>query len=235
LAERDKFLDWAGRAVRSPDTQTKQQAYAEVIGYLNGVLAERKANPGTDLISRVVTAQVRGRPITDEEALGMCVTLFLGGLDTVAGMMGFIALFLARNPGHRRELIEHPELMTPAIEELLRCHGLTATTRLVTQDMEFHGVRLAKGDLVMVPTNLHGSDERRFPNALQVDFHRPEAQKMTDFHATFGNGPHRCVGANLGRNEIRIFLEEWLKPIPDLEVKPAEGVRLAPRGVVTVY
>lgn len=234
LQERDKFLGWAEQAVRAPNIEARRAAYDVVIQYLVGVIAERKAKPGEDLISRVVHATVRGRQMSDQELLGMCVTLFLGGLDTVASMLGFMAWHLARHPEHRRELIEHPELVPYAVEELLRRHGLTSTVRLVTRDMEFHGVQLAKGDLVMVPTLLHGTDERRFERPLEVDFHRPEAQRMGDFHATFGNGPHRCVGANLGRGELRIFLEEWLKRIPDFEVKPGEQVRVEPGSVLAV-
>jgi cytochrome P450 len=65
--------------------------------------------------------------------------------------------------------------------------------------------------MILLPTTLHGLDERAFPNPLEVDFNRP-----TPMHSTFGNGPHRCPGSNLGRTEIKVFLEEWLKRIPDL-------------------
>jgi cytochrome P450 len=86
--------------------------------------------------------------------------------------------------------------------------------------MEFAGVSLKQGDMISTPTPLAGIDERANECPMKVDFHRGNGQ-----HATFGNGPHVCPGANLARNEVRITLEEWLKRIPEFQVAPGQSVQ----------
>jgi cytochrome P450 len=71
----------------------------------------------------------------------------------------------------------------------------------------------------MVPLYMHGLDEERWDNPLEVNFEREDVR----FHASFGNGPHKCPGSNLARVETRIFLEEWLKRIPDFEITPGKN------------
>lgn len=219
MEHRELFLGWAEAAVRSPDAAAKRAAYQQAIDYLSEVITERSENPGDDLISMVIAGEVDGRPLDHDEVLGMCTLLFVGGLDTVAGMISFIAMFLAENPGHRRQLIESPEIIPQAIDELLRRHGMSNTVRLITRDTEHKGLQLKQGELIMVPISLHGLDDRRWVDPLTVDFTRD-----TRGHATFGTGPHRCPGAGLARAEIRVFLEEWLQRIPDFSIKPGEKV-----------
>ena len=216
VADREKFTQWGEVMTRVPDQEAMQKALQATIAYLADIIKERTANPKSDLISRVVKAQVNGRPIRPDEVLGMTTLLFFGGLDTVASMLSFTARFVARNPAHRRQLVEDPKLIPAAIEEILRRHGLSNTVRVVTRDVELGGAQLRKDDLIMVPISLHGMDERRYENPLQIDF------KRKPVHATFGNGPHRCPGANLARTELRVFLEEWLKRIPEFEITPGK-------------
>ena len=145
----------------------------------------------------------------------MIFLLLVGGLDTVASAMGFAARFLATSEAHRRELIEHPERIPDAVEELLRRFPVVNAGRVVVRDMEYKGVEMRAGDQIIMPTTLHGVDDRKFDDPLKVDFARP-----TPIHSTFGNGAHRCPGSLLARTELKIFLEEWLKRIPDFRIKP---------------
>lgn len=215
LTRREEFLEWAEDIVRGAHDK-KHAAYAKSIEFLNGVVTERYANPGGDVISQVLTSNIGNRRISLEEGMGIATNLFLGGLDTVASMMGFIALFLATHPDHLKELVSDPDRIPAAVEELLRRHGLSNTVRLITEDHDFHGFPLKAGELIMVPISLSGMDDRLWSKPLEVDFSR-NCKNMD----TFGNGPHRCPGANLTRTEITIFLEEWLKRIPDFRL--AEG------------
>jgi cytochrome P450 len=212
--KRDQFLDWACTMAHSSDPVIQAQVVKESTAYLTGLIEERLRNPGADMISRVVTGKIDGRPMQLDEMVGFCTILFFGGLDTVASMMGFIALFLARNPGHRKQLIENPALIPAAIEEFLRRFGLSNTARVLAKDFEYKGVSFKKDDMMLVPISMSGMDERRYPNPLAIDFNRKP------LHATFGNGVHRCPGSMLARIEIRVFLEEWLKRIPDFSVNP---------------
>lgn len=214
-ADRDMLLEWADQQVRPTSEEENHQAFENLFAYAAKKVAERKANPGNDLISQLTRAQIDGQPITVEQLTPMIFLLLVGGLDTVASAMGFAARFLATSPAHRRELIEHPERIPNAVEELLRRFPVVNQGRLVVQDLEYKGVTMRAGDQIILPTTLHGIDDRKFDDPMKVDFSRP-----TPIHSTFGNGAHRCPGSLLARTELRIFLEEWLKRIPEFSIKP---------------
>jgi cytochrome P450 len=218
LPEGDRLtlLPWADIAVRSNDPVAKLQANRSMAEYLSEWIEKRTRSPGNDLVSKIAHAQLDGRPLTPPEVFGLCLLILVGGLDTVAGMLAFSARCLAQQPHLRRELIDNSDIMPVAIEELMRRHGLPNTFRLITSDFEYKGVPFKKGEMVQLPKVLYNLDERRIPDPLTVDFHRPTPIP----NATFGNGPHKCPGANLARTEIRIFLEEWLKRIPNFRIKP---------------
>jgi cytochrome P450 len=225
---RETFTKWAETMARSPSKEERVKTLGAVMDYVKEVIRGRAANPGKDVISQIIKATIDGRPITEDEALSMCTLLFLGGLDTVASMLGFIALFLARNPAHRRQLIESPQIIPAAVEELLRRHGLSQTFRYIVNDTTLRGAGLRAREMIMESKALHGLDERRFPEPLKVDFARKP------IHATFGNGPHKCPGANLARKEIAIFIQEWLRRIPDFEVTPGKTPKTATGGISSV-
>lgn len=214
-SDRERLLPWAEVMVRGQSLEEKFAAFGSINAYLQGWIDERTQNPGDDLISTIAHAKINGQPLSPNEVLGMCSLVLAGGLDTVASMLGFIARFLAMHPEHRRQLVAAPEVTENVIEELLRRHGLPNTSRLLVEDYEFRGVLLKQGDSIQIPTCLFGLDERMVEDPLTVNFNRPGPIP----HATFGNGPHRCPGALLAKREVRVFLEEWLKRIPDFRIK----------------
>ncbi|MFA5524986.1 MAG: cytochrome P450 [Tissierellales bacterium] len=205
--------------VRSGDPQVQEAAFARVFEYIaTQVIPKRRANPGDDIFSALIAGTVEdGRPLTDEEIMGVGGVLIAAGLDTVAGMLGFIAIFLAENPDHRKQLVDDPSLINKALEEMLRRHHLANVARMVTRDLDFHGVQMKAGDCVLLATSLAGIDDQRYENPMEVDFDRVDNQKIV-----FGRGPHQCIGSFLARTELRVFLQEWLKRIPDFSIKPGE-------------
>jgi cytochrome P450 len=206
------------------------QGFQGLAEYLGRIIAERRANPGPDILSAVVHGRVgEGRELTETETLGVCMLLVIAGLDTVASVMGFIMIFLARNPGHRRQLIADPAAIPDAIEELLRRFSVVNLARTITHDFAYKGVELKAGDMVLLPTCLAAIDERRYEAPGQVDFARPDKKSLI-----FGRGPHLCLGAFLARTELRVFLEEWLKRIPDFDIKPGEAPQVVPGQVNSV-
>jgi cytochrome P450 len=219
--DRKMLLGWADQQVRPTTREIQADAFQKLFAYAGQKVAERRGPGGTDLISQLTRAQIDGRPITDAELVPMIALLLIGGLDTVASAMGFAARFMASSPAHRRELVEHPERIPGAVEELLRRFPVVNQGRVVVQDFEFKGVAMKKGDQIVMPTSLHGLDDRKFDDPMKVDFSRP-----TPIHSTFGNGAHRCPGSLLARTEMKIFLEEWLKRIPEFRIKPGDTVGL---------
>jgi cytochrome P450 len=226
----DRLRPLADTATRSADVMKRRQASGAMAAYVIDYVKQRRASPGEDLISFIGKGDVEGRPITFEETLSMVVLLMFGGLDTVASMLGFVARFLAEHPEHRRRLIDNPALISNAVEELIRRHGLVNTARLVVDDTEYKGVFMKKGDQVQLPNGLAGLDERRFDDPLTVNFDRERPIK----HAAFGNGPHTCPGAILARRELKVFIEEWLPRIPDFSIAPGHKPEYAVGMVNTV-
>jgi cytochrome P450 len=203
------------------DPEGRNQNLNRLYAYSMQKVRERRANPGPDLISSIVAAEIDGQKIDDDSANGVIVLLLLAGLDTVASMLGFFAYFLARNEAHRRQLREDPSIIPAAVEEMLRRFPIAILGREVAKDVELDGVLLREGDQIVVPTMLGGLDDRRFEAAEQVDFKR-----KNPIHATFGVGSHRCMGAMLARMELKIFLEEWLQRIPDFRVKQSAQMQV---------
>jgi cytochrome P450 len=198
----------------------KDEKLSLLFKYTTKHVVKRAQDPGTDLISKIATAEIEGRPITTQEAVGVATLLLIGGLDTVASMMGHIMNFLAGSPEHRHQLAADPALSGPATEEFLRRFALTNPGRTVVKDIEFHGVPMRAGDKVLLATPFGAVDPRDYKDPLTVDFTRKSPTKTT-----FGAGPHVCPGSMLARIELKILLEEWLPRIPDFRLDPSDPPR----------
>ena len=225
IADKDILLPIAERSVRGSTAEIRGQSQQEMGAYLFDKVVARREKPGDDLLSKLVNVDVGNGRISEMEAVNYASLVLFGGLDTVAGMLGFIAKFLALNPRHRRQLVDaldDEEFLRHAIEELIRRHGIANTGRVIARDFEHKGIHFRAGDRIL-PANLFvGLDDRLNEEPLVVDFHR-----ANPVHAAFGNGPHACPGAILARREIRIFLQEWLSRIPEFSIKPGTTPVLA--------
>jgi cytochrome P450 len=231
LDDREMLLEFVEKRSRSPHAAERDAAKSHILEYIAEEVGKRRASPGNDFISRILHSQVQGRPLTDFEAQNMLATVLSGGLDTVASMMGFMMRYLALNPDQRRSLAADRSRIPAAVDELIRRHGVVNTARLVKTDTSLHGAFLKAGDQIVVPNSLVGLDPDQFDHSLEVDFDRKDSGK----HAAFGNGPHRCPGANLSRLEIKLVLEEWLARIPEFEIDPDEPVVFGSGIINTVH
>ncbi|WP_189338400.1 cytochrome P450 [Sphingobium sp. SCG-1] len=217
------FMDWVDSAIRSADPAIAREASVRVADFIAQTLAERKKAPGDDILSHLLLQNYDGRPLEQEELVGISVLLFIGGLDTVVALLSFVMLYLAEHPGHQRELVDNPELIPDALEEMIRRFSISAIFRYVAEDTCFSNIEFKKGDRVLIQHFLYGIDDREIDNPLEVDFHRPVSR-----HTAFGAGPHRCLGSHLARLELRVFLAEWLQRIPEFSL--ATGTNLSFRG-----
>jgi cytochrome P450 len=196
-------------------------------GYWVAALDERRGEPGPregDLASHLLHSTFDDRPLTDAEMLDMLTVLVLAGLDTTRAELGYMFRHLAEHPEHRRMLIERPELIPDAVEEVLRYYTIIfGDGRKVAQDVEFHGVQLKKGDMVYGLVSGANRDPDAYERADEFVIDRTR-----NHHMGFANGPHRCLGAHLARREMQLAVEEWLRVIPDFRI--AEGAELLERG-----
>ena len=213
LDDREMLIAKVARFTRAPQITERLAALGELGDYLQVLIDEREARPGSDLISLVVQAQVDGQPLSADQKRGMVTLLFLGGLDTVTAMLSFIMAYLGQHPAQWQRLVQDPARIDQAIEELMRVHGVAGTERGVTQDMVYAGVNFKAGDRLVFPAHIYGLDPQMVDEPLRVDFDRPVSN-----HLVFGAGPHRCVGSHLARLEIKVFLQEWARRVPVFSV-----------------
>lgn len=210
----------ADRMIRPDDAGARDGVGDLLRRYLAPIIAQRHGADGDDLLTLIANAEINGRPINAEEALQMSMNLLFAGLDTVVNFLGFVMHFLATNESHRRALVANGRLIPQAVEELFRRFPIVTQARLVTQDQHFAGVELRVGDVVVIPSALHGLDEEENKRPLEVDFTRRNASQ-----STFGGGAHSCIGLVLAKTEVRVTIEEWLTRIPDFRVEAGAQIR----------
>lgn len=224
------LVSLADTRTRSPIPEERDNAKAKMVEYMQSAIAERRKNPGSDFISRVLHGEVDGEKLSESDANNMLATLLSGGLDTVASMMCFAMWALARHPELTARLVKEPDVIPRAVDEILRRHGIVNTSRVIVKDVNYKGVPLRKGEKIVVPNCLIGLDPAKFPHPMEIDFDRPNSGN----HGSFGAGAHRCPGANLARLEIKIMLEEWLKRIPEFCLDTEKPFSMASGNVGTV-
>ncbi|MEY2943930.1 MAG: hypothetical protein RLY97_1944 [Pseudomonadota bacterium] len=229
LSEMPIFLNWADDLLRGDPMERRISAAQAIKDYLLTVIAQRRAQPGDDMISYFIASRVNGAEIPPDRLLGLCFMLFIGGLDTVASSLGFIFRELALRPELQAQLRANPKIIPAASDEFIRAFGVVTTFRYATQDMDFHGAAIRQGELVELPLGLSSRDERVHNNAHEIDFNRARKRSLT-----FSTGPHNCAGMHLARTEIRIALDEWMRRMPELRVSPDIKITTATESVWTL-
>ncbi len=145
--------------------------------------------------------------------------LLVAGIDTTWSAIGSAIWHLAEHPEHRQRLVDEPEILPTAMEELLRAYAPVTMARLVREDMEWNGCPMKADDWMILPFPAANRDPEAFDRPDEVDFDREDNR-----HLAFGLGIHRCVGSNLARMEMRVALEVWLERYPDFSLDDPEAV-----------
>jgi cytochrome P450 len=209
-----EFLTWEKNMLHTNDWEVRKTAVKNAVDYLKAEIADRRAAPRDDYISKIFDMELEdGRKWNDEEVLGHCFNLFLGGLDTVTTMLGNIVTWLARHPEQQQELRDNPDRLVLAVEEFLRIFGPVTAFRIATKELELHGQKIMPGEYVSVCTPVANQDPKMHENPSEVRFDRKAP------HIALGGGIHKCLGMHLARFELQIALEELLKAIPLFRVK----------------
>lgn len=209
-----EFLAWEKAMLHSNDWEERTGGVRSAVDYLLEEIAERRNNPRDDYITRVFDLEVEGgRKWNDEEVLGHCFNLFLGGLDTVTSMLGNIFTHLARYPEQQQELRDNPDRIVLAVEEFLRVYGPVTAFRIAAREIEIHGQKIMPGEYVSVSTPVVNQDPKLHDNPAQVRFDRKAA------HVALGGGIHKCLGMHLARLEMQVALEEFLRAVPLFRLK----------------
>ncbi|BBY62529.1 cytochrome P450 130 [Mycolicibacterium helvum] len=233
--DRDQFDGWtdaivAANSVGPGALATLGDALGQMMGYFTELIERRRREPEDDTVSHLVAAGVGadGDIAGTLSVLAFTFTMVTGGNDTTTGMLGGSVPLLAQRPDQRRLLVDQPDLISDAVDELLRLtspvQGLARTT---TCDVELHGKTIPAGRKVLLLYGSANRDERQYgADAAELDVTRRPRNILT-----FSHGAHHCLGAAAARMQARVALTELLSRCPDFEVDEA-GIGWAGGGYV---
>lgn len=185
----------------------------KIIKYFEELIAERRKQPGDDLLSALIAAEEAGDRLNQEELIGMLFLLLLAGHETTVNLIASGALALLERPDELAKLRANPDLWDSALEELLRYTNPVelSTPRHAKEEITWHGVTIPAGHRILVGIGSANRDETVFENPDVIDLTRTPNK-----HLAFGFGIHYCLGAPLARMEGRIALQSLIERFPNL-------------------
>jgi cytochrome P450 len=231
MADAAQFDQWVDDIVfaRTDDESVARSAADDVYDYFRTLIALRRSEPGSDVISALLEADHAGGPLDDDEMLDICYLLFVAGLETTAGAIRVALWHLAQHPEELALLAADPSLIPAATEEFLRALSpVQAMARTLRLDTRIGDVQMRAGERVVLAFGAANRDPEVFdcPHDVRID-------RSPNAHVAFGIGAHRCLGSNLARREVNVALEEFIRRFPRFELAepaPWHGVgRLAIR------
>ncbi|MCP3740875.1 cytochrome P450 family protein [Rossellomorea sp. BNER] len=216
--DRDKFRIWSNSLIEGSNGDNDDLIYQhmnEFIHYLGEWFGKVRKTPVPGLISRLIHTEGSDDQLTEQELYGVVSLLIIAGHETTVNLIGNSILALLENPEQLQLLIEKPELIHSALEELLRYNGPVefSTSRWVSEDLVFKGIEMSKGELVVVALNSANHDPNQMEDPEILNITREKSR-----HLAFGTGIHLCLGAPLARLEGEIAISSLLKRFPHIEL-----------------
>lgn len=216
-----QVYEWANLIVANPaevegGPEGFFRAQQEQAVFFQELIEERKRNLKDDLISDLIRAEVDGEKLSDEDLVSFCMVLLLAGNETTTNLIGNAVYTFAEHPEIQDHLIEHPEEIPKAIEEVLRYRSpVQSLFRITKKDVEIGGQKIKKGEYVVAWIGSANHDATVFSDPEQFDLHRDHQKVLS-----FGHGIHYCVGAPLARLEANIALEVLFQKVKEIRLKP---------------
>lgn len=210
------FAEMLGNFQLNPDRAARVLGVVEeMTGYFRSTIRALEKNPREGLIHSLMTAEVNGGRLTEEEVIANCIVTMVGGQETTTNLIGNGILTLARHPEQMDWLRQHPEKIQPAVEELLRYESPSQrTVRLAPADVELGGKRIRKRQAVIAIMAAGNRDPERFPDPDRLDLERADNR-----HLAFGWAAHFCFGAPLARMEGQIAFSALLRRFPEIRLE----------------
>jgi cytochrome P450 len=219
--DRGRFRAWTDAIVSTTGsgTESGQDAYLQLAGYMAGLFAQRRTDPGDDLLTWLVQARDDQDRLTETELLFLGMALLVGGYESSAHQITNMVYTLLTHPVQLRQLQEQPEMLPVAVEEMLRfiVFGNAINPRIATADIQVGNVLVRAGEPVLCSRSSANHDENVFANPDELDFSRDDNP-----HVAFGYGPHFCLGAHLARMELQVALGTILSRLPGLRIAVPE-------------
>jgi len=226
-ADQDEVRGWSDamlhrEAGESDLTPEGLEGATRLYGYLHALVEERRARPGADMTSALVSASDDARSLSHNEVMGFLFLLVIAGNETTTKLIGNALYWLWRFPDQRARLLADRGAIVGGVEEVLRYDTSTqGLARLLTRDVDLHGVTLPAGMKGLLLFGSANRDPRRWDRADELDVRRNPAG-----HVAFGHGIHHCLGAALARLETRVALEELLPRLGEYEIDESASARV---------
>jgi len=188
--------------------------FADVTAYLKSLMAERRKNPGEDLLTKMVLAEENGDMLSEDEIVIATNFLLFAGHETTANLIGVGMYHLLQNPDQLEQLRNDPSKIPAAVEELLRyVSPVHMLARRTLQEVTMRGVTIPSDGSVYLLVGAANRDPEKFPDPERLDITRPVVRSLG-----FGYGIHFCLGAALARLEGQVAFETILRRLPDLRI-----------------
>ena len=240
-SDRDRLKQWSedfaevlGNFQHNPDRASRTlKCVEEMNDYFREAIHRCRIQPREGLVHSLITAEIDGDRLTEEEVIANCIVTMVGAQETTTNLIGNGVLSLLRNPDELQELRDNPTLIPSGVEELLRYESPSQhTTRLATEDTELGGKRIRKGQAVIVVMGAGNRDPERFADPDRLDVSRRDNR-----HLAFGWASHFCFGAALARIEGQIAFDAIVNRLPELALEPGPLVwreNLGLRGLTSL-
>ncbi|VIO71334.1 Biotin biosynthesis cytochrome P450 [Bradyrhizobium ivorense] len=240
--EREPLRDWSLAILGALEPVIGKEAFdrgntavKDFLAYLETLVERRRAKPGNpdrDVLTRLIQGEDNGERLTAKELLHNCIFLLNAGHETTTNLIGNGLVTLTENPDEKQRLIEQPDLIKSAVEEMLRYESSNQLgNRMIVEDIELGGVKLPAGTLVTLCIGAANRDGAQFPDPERFDVARTPNR-----HLAFGTGAHQCAGMALARLEGAIAISRFLARFPNyaLDGVPVRGGRVRFRGFLSV-
>jgi cytochrome P450 len=213
------FAEMLGNFQHNPDRAGRVlRSLGEMTAYFRAAIHEQERNPREGLIHSLMTAEVDGSRLTEEEVIANTIVTMVGGQETTTNLIGNGLLTLLKNPEQLARLRDDPSIIESTVEELLRYESPSQhTARLAPDDVMLGGKSIRKRDAVMAVMAAANRDPNRFPDPDRLDLMRKDNR-----HLAFGWAAHFCFGAPLARMEGQIAFATLLRRLPGLKLEPAK-------------
>jgi cholest-4-en-3-one 26-monooxygenase len=227
--DRHKVFDWSNRLIGSEDpeyavtAEDAMGAAAEMFAYANDLATEKRANPGDDIVSTLLTAEVEGERLTDVEFDVFFELLAVAGNETTRNLISHGMLALIEHPDQHQLLLDDPSLLPGAVDEMLRYASPVMYMRRTAQhDVTLRGQTIHAGDKVALWYIAANHDPAAFEDPHRFDIRR----SPNEYLAFGGGGPHFCLGSHLAKLEITVLFEAVLAGLPPVQLTgPVERLR----------
>ncbi len=220
----DDFTEWVQGSLELGLTDPEvREHYREIISeFFLKEIARRQEDPGDDLISFLLRAELDGGPVPMHVVRGNVGLMLVAGIDTTWSSIGSALWHLAAHPGDRHRLVAEPELVPVAVEELLRAYSPVTMARVARHATTLGDREVREGERVLLSFPAANRDPEVFEDPERVVIDR-----KANRHIAFGSGIHRCIGSNLARMEMQVAVGEFLARIPEFELEDPDAVTWA--------